>query len=135
MSQHIWLSSYLVFCTGIFKWLQHSWIHISRSYVYKNVEEGNDQTLEGHLSSDFEMVVVCWESSDKTLGSKMAGNLLNEWLYLLSFQNMLLHTSANRSWPRLYYIWCREHTAQHWLKKRCQILHIFQEFCSIELVC
>jgi len=43
----------------------------------KNVEVGNDQTLEGYLSSDFE-VQMCCKSSDKTLGSKMAGNLLNE---------------------------------------------------------
>jgi hypothetical protein len=102
VSQHISPSSYLVFCTGIFKWLQHSWTHICRSYVHKNVEVGNYKTLEGYLSSDSE-VLACFKSSDKTLGSKIAWNLLNECLYHLSFLNMLLHTSANRRWPRFYY--------------------------------
>jgi hypothetical protein len=45
--------------------------------VYENVEAVNDQTLEGYLSCDFE-VLVCWESNDRKLDLKMAGNLLNE---------------------------------------------------------
>jgi len=93
VSQHIWPSSYLVFCTGIFKWLQHSWTHISRSYVYKNFEVGNDQTLEGYLSSDFE-VLACCKSSDKTLGSKK-GREFAEWATLPS--QFLKHVAAHFS--------------------------------------
>jgi hypothetical protein len=66
VSQHVWPSYCLAFCNGIFKWLQHSWTHISRSYVYKNDEVWSYQALEGYLASDFE-VLVCWESNDKNL--------------------------------------------------------------------